>query len=87
MAETIAGGAAILNGRWVNSEGEPLDKEQIKDAQAMADDRAALRAEEDRALLAQEAQRDPTARAIAAAMAPEPKAAKAAKAEPKSAES
>ena len=77
MAETIPGGAYLLTApdgstRWVNAKGEPLSKEAQADAQRIhaENDRAKDAMERER--LALEAQRNPTAQAIAAAMAPKP---------------
>lgn len=71
MADTIPGGAFLTAaGGWVNADGNPLGKEQIAQAKELsAAYNAALRAAEQAKLVAQ-AQRDPTAMAIAAALAP-----------------
>lgn len=80
MAETIPGGASLVinkdgSERWVDAEGRPLSKDQIAEAQRLDEERNAdLRANE-RMKLEAEARRDPTARAIAAALAPAPQAA------------
>lgn len=80
MATTIDGGAALVIGldgseRWIDSEGRPLNAEQVSAAKKIAAENTAAIQNQDRAALALEAQRDPTARAIAAALAPQaPKA-------------
>lgn len=70
MAETIPGGAYLNGDTWVDAEGKPLKKEAIAAAKAKHDENAAQTDEQHRAALALEAQRNPTAQAIAAAMAP-----------------
>lgn len=77
MAETIPGGAYLRiapdgTKQWVDAKGESLSKEAQADAQRIhaENDRAKDAMERDR--LALEAQRNPTAQAIAAAMAPKP---------------
>lgn len=79
MANTIEGGAYRVNGAWVDAEGRPLKKDQIAQAQAIHADNEVGREQDERERIALEAQRNPTAQAIAAAMAP--KSAKKASAE------
>lgn len=78
MSTTIPGGAFLTaSGQWVDANGKPLSKEQIAEAERLdAARNADLRAAELLKLEA-EAKRDPTARALAAALrpqAPEPTA-------------
>lgn len=75
MANTIPGGAYQIVGadgsvRWVDAEGKPLDKEQIAEAQRVHAENAEALEQQEQARIALEAQRNPTAQAIAAAMAP-----------------
>lgn len=70
MAETITGGAyQDEHGRWVDADGRLLKKPQIGEARDLADARQAERDEQQRQALTIEAQRDPTARALVAALA------------------
>lgn len=80
MAETINGGAYLVVGldgseRWLDAEGKPLNKADAGEAQRQADQRQADRDDQERARISLEAQRNPTAQAIAAAMAPKAPAA------------
>lgn len=76
MAETIPGGAyQDAQARWIDSEGRPLSKALASEAQQLAAQREQERAEQERQARLLDAQRDPTARAIAAALAPAPQAA------------
>ncbi len=89
MAESIPGGAFIAPkahpdhpDRWVNANGEPLTEDQAAEAMALhaANDAALRQAERDRQAL--EVQRNPAAQAIAAALAPKPRAVAKPKDEP-----
>jgi len=70
MAETIPGGATydMATNRWVDANGQPLSKEAAAEAQKLADQHAADLAEAERQARLLDATRDPTARAIAAAL-------------------
>lgn len=70
MANTIPGGAYRVGEQWVDAEGKPLKREQIAEAQRVLAENAALVEQQEQARIALEAQRNPTAQAIAAAMAP-----------------
>lgn len=73
MANTIEGGAFLVGGSWVNADGKPLSKAQIEAVKALHGDNEAARGDQERERVALEAQRNPTAQAIAAAMAPKGK--------------
>lgn len=68
--ETIEGGAYQVNGRWVNADGKPLNKEQIARAEALHAQQQADREATNRALLEAAAQNDPLARSLAHALRP-----------------
>lgn len=70
MAETIEGGATydMATKRWINANGDPLSKEQAAEAERMAEEHAAQLAEAEKQARMLDAQRDPTARAIASAL-------------------
>ena len=75
MAETLPGGAYLLTApdgstRWVDANGAPLDKETQAQAARIHAENARAKDADERARLALEAQRNPTAQAIAAALAP-----------------
>lgn len=70
MAQSIAGGAYLVGDRWIDANGKPLTKHQIDQAEALHAQQAEERAEQERQAREVDAQRDPTARAIAAALAP-----------------
>lgn len=79
MSDTIPGGAyQTANGQWVDSGGNPLNKEQIVEAKKLDSERDLLLRAAERAKLEAEARRDPTARALAAALRPQAEPAPAA---------
>jgi hypothetical protein len=77
MAETIEGGATVNvvgTGKdakeiWVDANGERLEDEEIAEAKRLLAEHAQELEEANRVRLEQDAQRDPTARAIASLMA------------------
>jgi hypothetical protein len=68
MADTVNGGAyqqRIGNDlRWVNANGEPLDKSAQAEAEKLSAEREQRLAEQERVLVEQTAMRDPVARAL-----------------------
>lgn len=81
MPDTLAGGAyQNASGAWFDAEGKPLDSAQRAEAKRLLAARADQLAADEQARMALEAKRNPTAQAIAAALAPKAPA----KAEPKS---
>lgn len=73
MADTIPGGAYLsVSGQWVDANGAPLDKGRAAEAERLAAERQAARDAAERQARALDAERDPTARAIARALEGQP---------------
>lgn len=75
MAETLSGGAYLRiapdgTKQWVDANGAPLSKEAQADATRIHAENDRAKDAQERERLALEAQRNPTAQAIAAAMTP-----------------
>lgn len=70
MATTIPGGAYLSGDTWKDANGKPLSKRQITEVEELLAQQALDREERQRQAMLLEAERDPTARAIARALTP-----------------